>query len=399
MRQLLLLLGVAGVAGCSERLTAPGDCPGNCPAEHLLVRDTVIPAERDSTYAGFVSSSQGIRLLLSDGFDGAQSIGVVRFARALDSISYQDTLRAAERDSVILSLTVLGRDPAATGLTLDVFRLPAAIALDSNTTYADVAGALTEDHRLGTIALPDDLTSGSVRLRFAGADLAKVAFAPADSNVLRLAYRLNSPTPSGVAIGSAGAGTAGPEFISWLRAALPDTTVVQEIPRIVLFNATLTDAPMAPPGSDTLVAGGLPSARSILRFSVPQRITDSAEIVRATLILVPVQPVRAITGDTTLLDIEGVFSDLGPKSPRIQTAAELITTHELHAGDSDSLALDVTSVARLWNSADGIPSSLILALTPEASTFGLAHFGSSRTPGARPAIRITYALPYPFEVQ
>ncbi|HEU4761558.1 MAG TPA: hypothetical protein VFS74_04500, partial [Gemmatimonadales bacterium] len=122
MRQAIgLLMLAAVVAGCSENLTTPGDCPGNCPADHLDVRDTVIVAERDSTYAGFVTASQGSRLLLSDGFYGAQSVGVVRFARSIDSISYLDTLRLASRDSVILSMTMQGRDSTIAGLTLDVF--------------------------------------------------------------------------------------------------------------------------------------------------------------------------------------------------------------------------------------------------------------------------------------
>ena len=400
MRQAIgFLMLAAVVAGCSENLTTPGDCPGNCPADHLDVRDTVIMAERDSTYAGFVTASQGSRLLLSDGYNGAQSVGVVRFARSIDSITYLDTLRLATRDSVILSMTMQGRDSTVAGLTLDVYRLPPLPALDSTTTYADVAALLTDDRRLGTIAVPDKETSGPLRLKFAGADLAKVAFSPADSNVLRLAYQLHSPTPTGIAIGAAASGTTGPQFVSWMRATLPDTVVVQQVPRIVLFNSTLSDAANLTPPPDLLTVGGIPSARSIVRFSVPPLITDSSQIVRATLVLVPTEPLGGLPGDSTLLDVRGIFSDLGPKSPRIETSEALIITHLLETGSTDSLALDVTTIARLWDSAAGIPPALILAMNPEASTFGLARFGSSRVAGFAPALRITYARPYPFEVQ
>lgn len=400
MRQRLglLLLAVTAMA-CSENLTAPGDCPGNCPADHLDVRDTVILAERDTTYTGFVTASQGTRLLLSDGFNGAQSIGIVRFARALDSITYLDTLRAAVRDSILLGVTMQGRDSTITGLTLDVFRLPPVPPLDSSTTYDDVAGLLTEDRRLGTIAIPDNETTGILQLKFAGAELAKLAFTPADSNVLRLAFKLHSPTPTGIAIGAGASGTTGPAFVTWMRATLPDTEVVQQVPRIVLFNATLSDAEDVTPPPDLLTVGGIPSARSIVRFSVPPLVTDSSQIVRATLVLVPSEPLGGLPGDTTLLDVRGIFSDLGPKSPRIETTDALIITHLLEAGSTDSLTLDVTTIARLWDSAAGIPPALILAMSPEAATFGLARFGSSRTPGLVPALRITYARPYPFEVQ
>ena len=400
MKQAIRFLVLAALASaCSENLTTPGDCPGNCPADHLDVRDTVITAERDSTYTGFVTASQGTRLLLSDGFNGVQSIGVVRFARVLDSITYLDTLRPATRDSVILSLTMQGRDSTLSGLTLDVFRLPPEPGLDSTTTYADVAGLLTDDHRLGTIAIPDKVTSATLRLKFAGAELARLAFAPADGNVLRLAYQLHSPTPTGIAVGAGAAGTSGPQFVSWMRATLPDTVVVQQVPRIVLFNATLGDAADVAPPPDLLTVGGIPSARSIVRFSVPPLVTDSSQIVRATLVLVPTEPLGGLPGDSTLLDVRGIFSDLGPKSPRIETNDALIITHLLDTGSTDSLTLDVTTIARLWDSAAGIPPALMLAVSPEAATFGLARFGSSRIAGFVPALRITYARPYPFEVQ
>lgn len=400
MRHPIAWLGLALLAvGCSEKLTTPGDCPGNCPADHLQVLDTLVMAERDSTYTGFVTAAEGARLLISSGFNGVQSLGVVRFAPVLDSISYLDTLRAATRDSVILTVTLGSRDVSVTGLALDFYRLPATVPLDSTTAYADVAAELTPDHLLGTAAIPDDLASGSLRVSFAGADLAKVAFAPADSNVLRLAYRLRSPTPTGVTLGSGAAGATGPGFATWMHATLPDTTIVLSQPRIPLFTGTLDDGAAAPPSPDVLVAGGVPAARSILRFSVPAHISDSSQIVRATLLLVPVVPLLALPGDTATLDVEGVFSDLGPKSPRIQTSPSLIATQLVAAGETDSIRLDVTGVARLWNVAAGIPATLIIALTPEAATFGSATFGSSRTPGMQPAIRLTYARPYPFEVQ
>jgi hypothetical protein len=400
VRQAIRFLVLAALAsGCSENLTTPGDCPGNCPADHLDVRDTVITAERDSTYVGFVTASQGTRLLLSDGFNGEQSIGVVRFARALDSISYLDTLRLATRDSIILSLTLLGRDSTVAGLTLDLYRLPPEPGLDTTTTYAEVAGLLTDDRRLGTITIPDKVTSSTLRLKFSGAELAKLAFTPADSNVLRLAYQLHSPTPTGIAIGAGASGATGPQFVSWMRATLPDTVVVQQVPRIVLFNATLGDAAEVTPPADLLTVGGIPSARSIVRFSVPPLLTDSSQIVRATLVLVPNEPVGGLPGDSTLLDVRGIFSDLGPKSPRIETNDALIITHLLEPGSADSVALDVTSIARLWNNSAGIPPALMLAVNPEAATFGLARFASSRIPGFAPALRITYARPYPFEVQ
>ena len=51
---------------------------------------------------------------------------------------------------------------------------------------------------------------------------------------------------------------------------------------------------------------------------------------------------------------------------------------------------------------DAASSTNPAALTQARSftaAFTLAEFGSSRTSSARPTLRLTYALPYPFEVQ
>ena len=44
-------------------------------------------------------------------------------------------------------------------------------------------------------------------------------------------------------------------------------------------------------------------------------------------------------------------------------------------------------------------AAFFLAMSPEAASFSFAQFGSSRTPGARPTLRVTYSTPYPFEAQ
>ena len=399
MRIWLAAGALFAVVACSEKLTTPGDCPGNCPADHLIVRDTVIAAELDSTYTGFVSAPEGIRLLLSDGFNGGTSIGVARFAQVADSILYLDTLRAATLDSAALTLQVTARDPAAAGLAIEIYRLPSTLTLDSTAGYADAAPFLTSDRLIGTFAVPDSLRNGTVRVLFTGADLAKLAFAPGDSNTLKVAYRLVAPVPTGVSVGASASGITAPGFFNYLRLALPDTTIFNSLPRIVLFNSTLSDAPAGPPPPDLLTAGGAPSSRAIIRFTLPPQIRDTAQIIRATLMLVPAEPLLALPGDSAQLDVEGVFTDLGPKSPRIESSPALIATRVIEAGTTDTVGFDVTAVARLWGGTSAAPSVLTLALSPEASTFGFARFGSSRSAGAKPALRITYALPYPFEVQ
>ena len=398
-RRALVLLAAAALAGCQEKLTAPGDCPALCPSDNLVIEDVVLEAQLDSTYTGFLGAGEGTRLLLANGLGGEDFLSVVRFARRSDSITVRDTLREFVIDSVLLTVNVEGRDPAVTGLAVEVYKLPASVPLDSTTTFAEVATELVPERLLRTVPIADNLVKGALRIVFTGAELDAIAFAPEDDNVLRLAYRLTAPAATGVLLASSATGSTGPGFITFTRVALPDTTVRQPLPRIVQFQTSLDATPAGVPSADLLTVGGAPSSRAILRFVLPPRVRDSAEIVRATLQLVPVAPFTGMAGDSASLDTRGVFSDLGAKSPRISSSPTLIVTRRLFAGNADTLLVEVTPIVRLWATDPAPPAALFLALDPEASSFTVAQFGSSRTPGARPTLRITYALPYPFEVQ
>jgi hypothetical protein len=399
MRRGAAVLIAVSLAACGEKLTAPGDCPGLCPSDNLVVVDTVIEARLDSTYTGFVEAGEGQRLLLSTGAAGGRRIGVARFTRREDSVSVRDTLFPYVVDSIVLAVTVQGRDRAATGLALEVFQLPATIAVDSTTTFAQVSAALTPDRVIATVPLADTLTSGSVRVFLAGADLSRIVFTPADDNVLRLAYRLTSAQPTGILLASSAQGLPGPSFVTWLRVARPDTTVVRSLPRIVQFDSYLEENPVAVPSPDVTTVGGAPSSRALLRFDLPARIRDSSQIIRATLQLVPLTPIVALAGDSAQLDVRGIFSDLGPKSPRISTSTTLLLTEELTPGGTDTVFVEVTPIARLWHAENRPPTAFFLAVGREGGTFTFAQFGSSRSPAGRPTLRITYVLPYPFEAQ
>lgn len=401
MRRLLLAMAAAlSLGACTEKLTAPGECPGLCPSDNLEVRDTVITATRDSGYAGFVPPGGGPRLLAANGYAGLDLIPLVRFARAVDSIVIEDTLRPATVDSILLFVTVTLRDPAATGLELDFYKLPAAVAVDSGTTHAEVAAALVPERLVASVPIPDTLKSGEVRVVLSGADLDRLAFSPEDEKVLRLAYRLRAPVPTGIGIASQGGGSSAPGFVSFMKVTLADTVVLRTIPRTIQFGGFVSSAPADVPTPDQLLLGGWPSRRAILRFDIPPRLRDTARIIRATLELSPVEPIAALPGDTARLDVRGVFSDLGPKSPRIAgNGGALIQTTILAGGSAEPVSIEVSRIAALWNSSSGIPPVLMLSIAPEAATFSNARFGSSRIAGFEPRLRLTYAMPYPFEVQ
>jgi hypothetical protein len=398
MRRGRLLAAALAIsaAACQEKLTAPGECPGLCPSGTTELLDEVVAGERDTTYTGFVQPGQGISLLVANGVQGEQSRGLVRFIRRGDSILVQDTLREMTIDSVNLSIFIQDRDRTVPGLQVEVFKLPATITVDAATAFADVEAALTPDRRLALIGIPDTLTRGAVFGHITG----DIAFAPEDDGVLRLAYRLVSPTPTSVRIGSGNSGGEAPGFITYARVAVEDTTLQRQVvPRIVAFSSFVGVGGGPAPDPTALVAGGVPSSRALLRFTLPPRIRDSAQIVRATLQLVPLVPVRGLLADTAELDVRGILSDLDAKSPRLSNEGRTVF-QALPAEATDTIRVDVTNIVELWQTQVDLPSALFLGISPEASSFTVGVFGSAESPpGFRPSLRITYALPFSFEAQ
>ncbi len=393
-----------GAVACQEHLAAPGECPGVCPGGRSAVYDTVLTAAagQDSTFGpvalgqpGYVAPGAGSSLRVSSGLDGRQERAIVRFIGLPDSVLVNDTLRPYTIDSVALSVTVLGRDPAASGLSLELYRLPAPGSVDSTTSFAAVEGALTPGNLLATLPIADTASTAGLRVVFTGATLAAIQIPPADSGVLALAYRLAPGPVTGVRLGSASSASP-PSFITYITTPVVDTALQHQVlPRIVAFSSFVSPTPQLADAA-TLTSGGAPSARALVRFTLPPFIRDSSTIIRATLELTPLQPVNGLPGDTVAIDLRALLSDLGAKSPRLASSTSQILLHYLTVGESDTLRIDVTSLVTLWQPPNKLPAALFLALQPEGSSFTQAVFGSTRM-GAAPRLRLTYVLPYPFE--
>ncbi len=397
-----VLLG--GLMGCQEKLEAPGECPGICPGDRSAVFDTVITASvgQDSTFGptnvgGFVAAGQGNSLQLANGLNGVEARGVARFTARPASIVINDTSYAYTVDSIALGVTLLRRDPAATGLALELYRLSSAPTLDSTRTFAQVDADMMPANRIGVIPIPDTLKSGVLLKVFKGPALDSVAIPAADAGILALGYRLTSPTPTGVRIASAATGTSGPQFVTYLTLVTSDTALLHQppLPRIVAYNGFVSSVTTVP-DSTTITVGGIPSSRALIRFAVPAHIRDSSTIIRATLELTPLAAPTGLPGDSVALDVRTVLADLGAKSPRLSDPATRVLITLLTLGSTDTVRADVTSLATLWQPPNRLPPSLFLALQPEGSSFTQAVYGSTRQ-GVAPRLRLTYVLPFPFE--
>jgi hypothetical protein len=395
-RYAAMLLAALALVGCQEKLTSPADCPALCPGGRPEVFEEVFTATlgADSSYSGYVQRHQARSLLVSNGLQGFEERALVRFPARADSISVRDTLRGYTIDSVALSFVVAARDTNVNGLELWVYRV--APGFDSSTTFAAVAPAFVPESLIAAIPIADSVNAGVVRTVFQGADLSRVQIAPGDSGRLAVGVRLSAPTFTGVRLGSVAAGT-GAVFTTYTTLDVPDTGAAR-LRTIALGTAFNTYVSEVAEVSDTtlLAVGGAPSSRSLLRFSLPPRILDSAAIVRATLELTPTAPITGLPTDTVLLQARSVLADVGGKSP-VNTSLGRVPADTLELGSS-VVSIEAVRLVELWLGANR-PSALVLALNPEGGSFTKPVFYSTRAadPALRPRLRLSYMRSFPFE--
>jgi hypothetical protein len=387
------------LVGCQEKLTAPADCPALCPGGIAQVFEEVVYpiSGSDSSFRGYVQPYNSAALLVSNGLQGQEQRAIMRFPALSDSVTVRDTLRSYVIDSVALSLTVIARDTNVNGLLLDLYRLPPTI--DTTTSFSDVDASFSAPNLVAQIPVADSVNAGVVRVVLQGPDLARVAFAPTDGGVLALGVRVNAPVVTGVRLGASGS-LAG-VFTTYATADIPDTGTA----KLRTFALPAAFSSYVPPlqqaaDSTMLSIGGEPSARAIMRFELPARIKDSANIVRATLELTPVSPIEGLPTDPLRLQGRAVLADLGAKSP-VNNAAGRVPEDTVDSGTSGAVSLEAVRLVEQWVGLVSQPAALILSVAPEqeAATFSRPVFYSSLAADSavRPRLRISYLLSFPFE--
>ncbi|HXE57261.1 MAG TPA: hypothetical protein VNK43_04615 [Gemmatimonadales bacterium] len=388
---------VALLAGCEERLTAPADCPALCPGGGAPVLDTVIEASPnlDSTFVGYFVRWQGASLRVSHQFPLSEDRAYIKFIPRPDSLPLRDTLRVYSIDSVALELSLQARDTLVPGLKVFLYRMP--IGFDSTTPFGEIDQRMVTANLIDSIVVPDTLKSGRLRALLTGEELDRVAIPPADSGRLAIAVGITAAAPTGIRIASQTT-SALPQFLTYARFDVADTSLQRRtISRSPEFN-TFVSASVVPRDPSLLTVGGDSGARSIVRFQVPPAIRDSTTIVRATLELTPVAPFQGIPNDPPLLAARALLADLGAKSPLVD-ARLILLADSLPLGTPGPVRHDVTRIVRTWAQPGGLPSAVLLSLSPETGSFTQAVFASTRSPdpSARPRLRISYVRRFPFE--
>lgn len=410
---LALLAAAAAGAACSEDIEGGAGCPVLCPEQNVVVLDTVLePVVLDTTVAGYPTTGTESWLVLASDGSTLDVRPVVRFDSL--TIFYSGNEPDTTIDVVDSSYVRLRIDTAfstvTAPVTIDVFDVD-TIAGDSATAANDTSIAkerllFRDDRLLGTITLAPDEIGDSILVPLDDAAvLAKIT----NRARLRLGFRLTSNEPAELLILSREGGD--PPVVRYDPA--PDDAdighlTVQPLSRTprnqVVLASDLTDyahvfsAPAIPAGP-YLAVGNLPGHRAFLRFSIPPRILDSSNVLRATLVLTQV-PAPSPDADSALdlfprLVTAGVVVDDPARAAFLANPPRLgFDSLRVVPSDSGEVEVEVVNALRAW-SFDPLRTAqqaIILSSKFEGMRAPFAMFFSVEAPlEVRPRLRVSYS--------
>jgi hypothetical protein len=158
------------------------------------------------------------------------------------------------------------------------------------------------------------------------------------------------------------------------------------------FDGFVFDPP-APPLDANLAVGGVPAARSVLRVNLPRSVSDSGQVVRASLDLVPAVAPQGFAADSFLLVANAAAIDFGGKSPIDPLHLDTVV---VHVGMTDTVRIDVTNIVRFWTVDSLAPTTLVLRQVPEGANFAEIRFYPSTDATRGPLLHLTYSPRFPF---
>jgi hypothetical protein len=416
-RPLLAIAAVAWVIGCIDSPTAPGRCPDFCPPGRITILDTLLTTviERDTAFGPYVEPPGSITLIASEVPAVIASRPVLRFQPIGGGVRYgADTMLRpiTATDSAKFAVTILRHDTSVRNLRLHLYRLP--VSIDTNTTFADLAGSfgaapvrvVNVDSLVRAANHKDTVTKDSVFVSNSGSvrvmitlDSAQARYVAADSGVLGYGVRVTGDAATSIALGSND--SPDPPLVHW-HLSVDSAGTTAHIARTVApqFDSYVFDPPFAPLDG-TLAVGGIPTARSLLRLTLPPRLRDSTQILRATLQLVPSTPARGSAIDTFTIVANAVAADLGGKSPLVRgvgSDSSYFGTGSIILNSTDTVRVEITRLLRRWSADTTQPMAFYLLSASEGITLTQIRFHSSRNAAFKPSILITYAGHFPFGI-
>lgn len=414
---VVLAIGALAIAACVQDVTSPASCPDYCPGSQIVTVDSILAGVvvRDSSFGGYRTASEAFVMLASntasiDSRPIFQTLPILTRMR-IDTGS-DTTTGPVVVDSARLTLTWLRRDLTSRNVRLELYRLP--VGLDSNSTLPALIPSFGAPLRVVNLdsllaSRRDTITGDSVlsldslrrtivlSLKF---DSAQAPYSVADSGKVAFGVRVTADTNATLVLGSADGGE-GPQIV-WYNRVDSAGVLLNRTPqaRGLAFDTYVSNQPPVTLDAN-LVVGGVPANRALLRFALPRSIRDSAQIIRATLMFVPVGPPDVITGDTVFFRLSRLAADLGAKSP-VPLDTIFATGTPFVPNGSDTVRIEVTTMFRFWQFDTTAVTALFAGLFAldrrdtlqldgsEAGTFTALRLFSTRAPAFQPALRLTY---------
>lgn len=389
-----LTVGVLATLACEEDLTTPGACPDFCPTGRIEVIDTMLTGvvEHDTSFTGYVEATVAIGMQVVGGGALLASRGLIWFFPFGDSAFVDSIVRApvVAMDSFRLDLVLIDRSPDVSGLEVNVHRIPPDV--DRSGAYDSFAPYFEDSTVVGVVEVPDGAVAGDTIETALPLD----AFPEFEANEQQVAVGLSirGNTPA-----FASFRTRETRFAALMNRFVKVEYEGETLPRTDFQTPefdTFVNAEPAGAAPGTLLIGGTPASRAFFRLTLPPAIIDSAEIVRAQLLLIPVEPVLGAPSDTINVLGEALSADFGAKSPILPEADSLVPKTPVGVGSSDTVAVDVSRILAFWQRNPNQVRTFIVRFQEEAASVAELRVGSIRSAGATPALRVTYVPPFSF---
>ena len=419
---IMVAIGSLAALACYEDIASPPVCPDYCPGGQIVTVESLLTGaiERDSTFTGYRRPDEAIVMLAASepSLDSRPIFETLAIPTRVRIDTGSDTTTGPiVVDSARLTLVWLRRDATPRNVRLELYRLP--IGLDSTSTFAGLAPSFVTPLRIVNLdslltfsSFKDSVTGDSIISRDSlrrvivvsiKLDSAQAPYAAADSGKAAFGIRVTADSHPELVLGTAENGE-GP-VLQWYRRVDSAGVLVNKAPQPPIglaFDSYVFNVPAVPVDSNLLV-GGVIAARSLLRFNVPRSIRDSAQIIRATLFLVPTGPPPVFTADTVFIKLGRVLTDLGAKSALPPDSTGLARSALFVPTGGDTIRLEVTSLLRFWQADTTAATAAFITLgalerrdstriteAGEAGSFTTIRFFSSRTAAFRPGLRLTY---------
>ena len=412
LRSLATAVLFISFASCSENLDSSGVCSVLCPPVGGNVQNITLDAVvLDTTVQSLSGLGTEPGLLLASRGDTLDTRVIIRY----DSLPFtfspkSDTARPITRvDSALLllhidTLSIKG----ASQVTIEAYDVDTTA---SDTSTAAVLALFRPDRFISSQVFNRAELKDTVRYYISNAAvLAKIQ----SKARLRIGLRATGLTSSQMRIISTEGGS--PPTLSFR--ATPDTATAPL--RLSPFSRTPTGeaiiaynlsdytviAKRPPAGSPSnLDVGGLPPRRVYVRFNIPLSITDSATVVRATLLLNQIPNPSLDPTDTVLILPSLALGGKAVKDPTkaAQIVADIaLDTLRVVAGGSGLRQVELARAFPIWRtqSPDTVPRAIVLKTLNEGNSPLEIRFSSSEDAVAllRPRLRISYTSRVPLGI-